>query len=289
LTMQESANIRKAFRYCEAIARRHYENFPVASLFLPRAKRPFVAAVYAFARAADDFADEGDLPPAERLGCLDDWEAKLDACYRGSASDPVFIALAETVRRHGIPQQLLRDLLTAFRMDVTTTRYRTYRELLQYCSCSANPIGRLVLYLFKEADERTLPLSDALCTALQLTNFWQDVAVDLRKGRVYLPLEDLDRFGYTEEDLFALKADTRFASLIHFQVERTRQLFDVGKPLAEIASKRLRFELRLTIAGGVAILDRIRRGNYDVLTLRPALTVPEKVFLLVKTAFHRHL
>jgi len=286
--MQESANIREAFRYCEAIARRHYENFPVASVFLPRAKRPFVAAIYAFARAADDFADEGDLPPAERLRRLDGWEAKLDACYRGSASDPVFIALAETVHRHAIPQQPLHDLLAAFRMDVTTKRYRTYRDLLQYCSCSANPIGRLILYLFEEASERTIPLSDALCTALQLTNFWQDVAVDLRKGRVYLPLEDLDRFGYTEEDLFAFKADTRFASLIRFQVERTRQLFDAGKPLAEIASNRLRFELRLTLAGGIAILDRIRRGNYDVLTRRPALTVPERAFVLVKTAFRRN-
>ena len=170
-----------AYRHCEQLTRSHYENFPVASLFLPKEKRPFLWSIYAFARTADDFADEGTLSAGERLRRLDEWEARLDGCVAGDADDPVFIALGDTLRKTGVPRELLTDLLTAFRMDVTMNRYRTFQDLLGYCRYSANPVGRLVLHLFDNATPRTITLSDTVCTALQLANFWQDVRVDWAK------------------------------------------------------------------------------------------------------------
>ncbi len=272
-----SNTIQDAFSYCARIAREHYENFPVASLFLPREQRPYVAAIYAFARLADDMADEGTLSPEERLRRLDGWEEKLRASYQGKADHPIFIALAETASAKKIPQKLFADLLAAFRMDVTTFRYKTFEDLLGYCRLSANPVGRLVLHAFDDADESKMALSDHICTALQLANFWQDVSVDQQKGRIYVPLEDLERFHYTEEKFCRGVEDDRFRDLIQFEVERTRKLFADGKPLLQRATPRLHFELALTWNGGMAILKKIEQSNYAVLSRRQHLSLLDKL------------
>ena len=282
--ISDSSRIRAAFAHCEELARRHYENFPVASRFLPRAKRPLVAAVYAFARVADDFADEGDRPPAERLASLDDWLHKLDDCYAGRADHPVFIALAETAARAEIPRQLFADLLTAFRLDVTKSRFRASAELLEYCSFSANPVGRIVLHIFDNATPRTFLLSDQICTGLQLANFCQDVSVDWRKGHLYIPLEDLDRFGYTEEALGQGIVDGRFTALMQMQVNRARNHLLEGRPLVHEAVPSLRFELALTVRGGLAILGAVEKKGWDVLHHRPALSMMTKA-AIVAAAF----
>jgi len=273
-------SVRRAYEDCERIAREHYENFPVASRLLPRDKRPHIAAIYAFARAADDFADEGDLQPFERLARLDEWEDRLDDCIDGKADHPVFIALGHTIREHGIPRAPLAALLEAFRMDVTRRRYADLTELLYYCSRSANPVGQLVLYVFKEASATTLPLSDHICTALQLANFWQDVSIDRARGRIYVPLEDFDRFGYTEQEFGRGVADRRFTDLMKFQVDRTREMFRAGEPLLEEIGPALQLELNLTLRGGNAILDRIERMGYNVLSRRPTLSLADKAALL---------
>lgn len=257
--------------------RSHYENFPVASLFIPREKRPYVAAVYAFARIADDFADEGDDSPAERLGKLDDWQRKLVACYEGRADHPAFVAIGETARRTGIPMSLLADLLTAFRMDVTTKRFRKAADVLQYCVYSANPVGRLVLHIFGGVSERSFALSDSVCTGLQLANFAQDVSVDWRKGRLYIPLEDLQAIGYTEAEIASGTFDRRFQDLMKIQVARARNFLMAGSPLAREGPREIRFELALTVRGGLAILKRVEGIDYDVLRQRPAIPLMEKV------------
>jgi hydroxysqualene synthase len=278
--MSISPTVGESFLHCERIAKEHYENFPVASLAVPRNLRPYVWTVYAFARAADDFADEGTGSPAERLRALDSWERQLDDALAGRPGGPVFVALAETVARTSIPVQLLRDLLTAFRMDVTRSRHQTFDDLLGYCRCSANPVGRLVLHLFGAASAATVDRSDDLCTALQLTNFWQDIAVDLQKDRIYLPLDDLRRFGYTETDLRSSAMDARFRGLMKFQVARTRALFLRGRPLLGMVRGRLRFELDLTWRGGVAILDAIERSRYDVFRSRPVVGRADRLRIL---------
>jgi squalene synthase HpnC len=275
-----SSDIRAAFAYCEELARTHYENFPVASRFLPRAQRPFVAAVYAFARTADDFADEGNLPAATRLAKLDDWQQKLDDCYEGRADHPVFVALAETAARTGIPRQLFADLLTAFRLDVTTTRFRDAGELMEYCSFSANPVGRIILHIFGNATPRTFVLSDSICSGLQLANFCQDVSVDWRNGRLYIPLEDLDRFGYTEAALGEGRVDARFIACMQLQVSRARNLLVEGRPLVQEAVPPLRFELALTVRGGLAILGAVEHVGWDVLHHRPALSLMTKAAIV---------
>ena len=276
------SSVGHAFEYCEKITREHYENFPVASRFIPASLRPYVTAIYAFARTADDFADEGDLPVQERLSKLDAWEEKLDRCFDGEASDPIFIALAETVSRCGIPRKPLTDLLTAFRTDVTCSRFSTFHELLDYCTHSANPVGRLVLYIFSSATDRTMGFSDNICTALQLANFWQDVSIDWKKGRLYLPLEDLQRFGYTENDLAIGRYDERFRNLLKFQVDRTKRYFDSGKPLLTEAPGDLKFELRLTWFGGQTILTKIEQADYNVLKKRPVITSLDKARIFLK-------
>jgi len=272
----------EAYAWCASLARGHYENFPVASLLLPRTERRSLTAIYAFARVADDMADEGDLPPDQRLRRLDDWETRLTECVAGRADHPVFIALGDTIARHSLPPTLLADLLTAFRLDVTRSRYRSYEELLGYCRCSANPVGRLVLRVFDAATPATDAWSDAICTGLQLANFWQDLAVDLARGRIYLPLDDCARFGYHENDLVAGRRDARFRDLMRFEVERTRALFEEGKPLLRHAGARLRRELRLTWLGGTEILRSIERNGFDTLAHRPVLTRPRAARLLVR-------
>jgi phytoene synthase len=257
----------EAFAHCERRAREHYENFPVG-LFVPRAKRRYVHALYAFARAADDFADE---PRYEGLRAekLDQWEQRLRAAYTGQAEDPIFLALGETVRRLEIPQQWLLDLLSAFRQDVVKSRYETWDELRDYCRRSADPVGRLVLIVFDQRDPALLSWSDSICTALQLANHWQDLAIDLRKDRIYVPRELLERFGVHEWDLNAGRVDPAFKELMRELVGRTRALFDAGRPLCDRVGRELRFEMRLTWLGGTRILEGLEAVGYDMFRRRP--------------------
>jgi len=262
-------NLERAYAHCERIAREHYENFPVASLLVPRALRPHVCAVYAFARRADDFADEPRFA-GRRKARLIAWERRLSAAANGDARHPVFVALGHTIRTHALPVEPLRDLLSAFRQDVTVTRYGTYAELLDYCRRSADPVGRLVLALFDKLTPRRAEWSDAFCTALQLANHWQDVGIDAARGRIYLPLEDMAAFGVSEEDVLGARATEPFRNLLAYQVARTRELFDRGRPLCADVGGRLGLELRAVWLGGSAILDAIARNGYDVFARRPA-------------------
>ncbi|MBI2338926.1 MAG: squalene synthase HpnC [Deltaproteobacteria bacterium] len=260
-----------SFEYCLKITKNHYENFPVASLAIPRKYRPFVAAVYAFARAADDFADEKEFE-GTRLDRLNEWDEKLKNCAGGKADHPVFAALGETIRKFNLPVSLFSDLLAAFKMDTVVSRYETFDQVLNYCRHSANPVGRIILHLFGFPAPRLLEYSDFICTALQLANFWQDVAVDLEKDRIYIPREDFVRFRYSEEELKKKVENDNFRRLILFQVERTEDLFDRGKSLCGKIPGRLGFELRLTWLGGATILKKILALNGNMLSNRPKLT-----------------
>lgn len=276
----------QAFHYCERLTSEHYENFPVASLFIPSDKRRYVYSIYAFARTADDYADEPGLTPAERIESLNEWDEQLTECYLGKAQHPVFVALRETVERFEIPQQLFQDLLQAFRSDVTTHRYETFEDVLAYCSCSANPVGRLILLLFNYRSEGMMSYSDSMCTALQLTNFWQDVSIDLQKNRIYIPLEDLREFGCTEEDLFGHNLSRGFKDLLAFEIERTAEMFREGEPLLTQVGKDLSFELKLTWNGGMKILEKLERNEFDVFKKRPTLNAFDKARLLLSSLAH---
>ncbi|HXJ34869.1 MAG TPA: squalene synthase HpnC [Candidatus Eisenbacteria bacterium] len=270
------SDVAVAYAECERLARAHYENFPVGSWLLPRRLRRDLAAVYAFARRGDDLADEGTAPVAERLAALGALEEQLLACAAdpAAATDPVFVALGHTIAAHALPVQPFRDLLTAFRRDAgaETRAFATFADVLEYCRCSANPVGRIVLGLFGHRDEERAARADDVCTALQLTNFWQDVRGDLEeRGRVYIPGEDLDRFPGSREALATRRTTDGLRACLAFQVERTRELFARGLALAGLVEGRLRREVRLFAGGGMAILDRIEAGNYDVLAERPRL------------------
>jgi phytoene synthase len=263
-----SVTLDEAFAHCRARVRAHYENFPVG-LLVPRDRRRYVHALYAFARAADDFADEPRYQGSRREK-LDEWEARLHAAYRGEAEDPIFVALGETVRRLSVPKELLLDLLSAFRQDTVKNRYDTWEELLDYCRRSANPVGRLVLLLFDEGDPGLLPLSDDVCTALQLTNHWQDLALDLARDRIYVPRELLEHHRVREWDLNAGRVGDEFRGLMADLVQRTRTLFERGRPLCDRVGRALRFEMRLTWLGGSGILRRLEAAGYDVFRRRPS-------------------
>jgi squalene synthase HpnC len=250
----------------------HYENFPVASLLIPRAFRPAVEALYAFARSADDIADEGGAQDAERLAGLAHYQAQLDAIERGEAPEgELFLRLAAVVKRHALPVPLLRDLLDAFAQDVVKKRYADFAELTDYCRRSANPVGRLMLRIFGCASAENDARSDAICTSLQLINFWQDVAVDLGKGRIYLPEDDRRRFGVTEEALIEARRDEAWRKLMRFQIERTRALMLEGAPLVRALPGRFGWEIRLVVQGGLRILEAIEAADFDVFDLRPQL------------------
>lgn len=256
----------------------HYENFPVASFLLPRRLVPAVEAIYAFARSADDIADEGDAAPAERLAELERYGRELEAIARGQTpADPMFGKLARAVREFSLPLAPMHDLLSAFRQDVVTHRYADYSLLLDYCRRSANPVGRLMLALYDAVDERNLRDSDAICTALQLINFWQDVAIDLPKGRIYLPLEDLERHGVSEAELASSPATPAWRALMRFEVERARALMLGGSPLVHRLPGRIGWELRLMVQGGLRILEAIEKAEYDVFRRRPTLAAPDWV------------
>ena len=259
----------------------HYENFPVASILMPRRLVPAVEAIYAFARSADDIADEGDALPAERLAQLAAYDAALDAIEHGDTpAAPMFARLADALRRHALPLQPLRDLLSAFRQDVVTTRYPDYPTLLDYCRRSANPVGRLMLGLYGVGDALSLLESDAVCSALQLINFWQDVGIDIEKGRIYLPQDDLARFGVSEADLVQGVAGPAWRALMRFEVERARALMLEGAPLATRLPGRIGWELRLVVQGGLRILEAIERADYDVFRRRPQLKRLDGLVLL---------
>jgi squalene synthase HpnC len=263
-----SRTLKSAYAHCVRLARGHYENFPVASVLVPKALRPHVCAVYAFARRADDFADEARFG-GRRLARLAAWERQLEAALKGEARHPVFRALAHTIRAYHLPPKPFRDLLSAFRQDVLTSRYRNFAQLRDYCHRSADPVGRIVLALFGHRDPAYLPWSDAFCTALQLANHWQDVGVDAAKGRIYLPREDLEKFGVTEAEVLERRMSERFAELLAFEVARARELFHAGAPLCEQVGGRLGVELKAVWLGGMGILDAIERAGYDVFTRRP--------------------
>ena len=275
----------EAYAACDRIARQHYENFPVASLLLPAAMRPHIAAIYAFARAADDFADEGNRAPADRIALLDDWGSRLRESVGVAAAGPpspesrvpnpepdaVFLALGHTIRSRSLPVGLFEDLLSAFRQDVYTTRYATWAEVMDYCRRSANPVGRLVLRVAGHADDQRDRASDAVCTALQLTNFWQDLERDWQKGRLYVPCDECERFGAREADLDARVLSPEWRTALSEMAVRTRRLFEEGRAVGDGLDGRLRYELRLTWLGGVRILDRLEQTGFDVFTARPTL------------------
>jgi squalene synthase HpnC len=250
----------------------HYENFPVASLLLPAPLRRPIEVIYRFARSADDIADEGDATREQRLAGLAAYQAELDRIERGEMPQtPLFVDLAAIIAGHALPLQLFRDLLDAFAQDVVKTRYADFPELLDYCRRSANPVGRLVLYLAGRATPENLERSDCICSALQLINFWQDVAVDWQKDRVYLPLNDLPRFRVAETDIAEGRWSANWAALVDFQIDRTLAMMARGAPLVHALPGRLGWEIRLTVQGGLRILERLRQVRGDVFTRRPRL------------------
>jgi phytoene synthase len=258
----------------------HYENFPVASLLLPAPLREPVEVIYRFARSADDFADEGDDPPDERLRKLSDYRAQLAA-----PASPLFRDVQKIIREHGLPVQLFADLLDAFAQDVTKKRYANFAEVLDYCRRSANPVGRLLLHLFKRTNESELRASDAICSALQLINHWQDADVDYRKdNRVYLPQDDMARFGVTERHLSEKRCDEAWRALMKFQVERAREMMLSGAGLGKTLPGRIGLEIRATVQGGLRILEKIERARYDVFRRRPKLRALDWPLILLRAA-----
>ena len=272
--------VREAYNHCEQLARTHYENFTVGSWLLPHALRRHLFAVYAFCRRTDDLGDEA---PGDRLALLNDWEAELSRCYGGQPTDPVMVALQDTIQRFDIPAEPFTRLIEANRMDQRQHRYSTYEDLLHYCRHSAEPVGRMVLYVLGYRDPERQSLSDATCTALQLANFWQDVHRDYQMGRIYIPQEDMTRFGYSEEELAAGVVNDRFRSLMRFQVDRAEALFRQGLPLQKLLHGRARLDIALFSRGGMAVLAAIRRQNYDVLSRRPVVTRSRKLWLMLST------
>jgi squalene synthase HpnC len=292
-TLPHEPKVAAAYEECTELARTHYENFPVGRL-VPKAMQKHVHAVYAFARYADDLADEGyagsqqkegareEMTPEERLEALDDWERQLRAPEATPGLHFIFVALHETIRELDLPLNLFTDLLSAFKQDVIKLRYANFAEVLDYCRRSANPIGRLVLLLHAVRDEELHLLADHICTGLQLANFWQDVGVDLEKNRIYLPEDERAKFGVTEAKLVAREVDGAYRELLKFQVGRTQAIFDQGEALTRKLSGWLRLEIRLTWLGGTTILRKIEAQKYDTLTRRPKLGRADMVLLFFR-------
>jgi squalene synthase HpnC len=280
---QIAPSLGEAHQYCKNLARTHYENFSVATWFLPKKVRQDFLNVYAYCRISDDLGDEvGDATAS--LTLLDEWQQQLNACYEGDPRHPVFVALRETVRKFKIPKHEFSDLLIAFRQDQTITRFETFNDVLAYCRYSANPVGHLVLYLCGYGDAERQKLSDYTCTALQLANFWQDVTTDYAKGRIYLPLEDLRHYSVTEEDILQNRNTPAFREMMKFEVERARDWFDRGLPLISKVDKELAIDLELFSRGGQEILNAIERQNYAVLGHRPVISKPRKLALVARAA-----
>ena len=274
-------SLAESYAYCADLARSHYENFTVISRFTPRQHRPALEAVYAFCRHTDDLGDEAE---GDRLALLDEWEAELTRAYTGKPRHPIMVALQDTIRRAQIPEEPFRKLIEANRMDQGSGRFETYADVLHYCDHSANPVGRMVLYVLGEATDENVRLSDATCTALQLANFWQDVTRDYAIGRIYIPLEDMRAFGCTEEQIANGAADKAFRDLMRCEVDRAQALFEEGLPLASRLSGRARLAIALFSKGGMHVLDAIRKQDYDVLSERPVVTRSRKLWLILSTA-----
>ena len=270
----------EAAAYCRRLTKTHYENFTVGSLLLPKAKRQHVSNLYAYCRTVDDLGDEAE---GDRRYLLEQWRADLERCYYGAPSHPVMVALQDTIQRYRIPRDPFLKLIEANRMDQEVTRYKTFQDLLNYCDHSANPCGRLFLYVFDYRDEERQRLSDYTCTALQLTNFWQDVNRDWQKGRIYLPLEDMQAHGVTEEQLARRAFDDGFRRLMASQVERTRQMFRHGAQLLPRIEGHAKVDVALFTRGGMAVLDAIEKQDYNVLARRPSLSRFKKGWLLLST------
>ncbi|HWR17254.1 MAG TPA: squalene synthase HpnC [Terriglobales bacterium] len=286
VTPATAPSLKEAREYCRRLATSHYENFSVATWFLPSQLREHFYAVYAYCRISDDLGDEaGD--PQKSLRLLNAWEQELDACYEGRAKHPVFVALADTVRVCDIPKKPFADLLIAFRQDQTTTRYERFEDLLGYCRNSANPVGRLVLYVCGYSDEALQKLSDYTCVGLQLANFWQDVTVDWEKGRLYIPLEDMERFGVTEQQIAERRFSPEFRELMKYEVGRARDLFNMGLPLANLVDEKLGTDIELFTRGGQEILNAIERQDFNVLKSRPSISKSRKVALVLGAALRR--
>jgi squalene synthase HpnC len=285
---EAAPTLAQARAWCKRLAESHYENFHVASWFLPEALRPHFHAIYAYCRISDDLGDEvGDT--AQSLALLDQWGRELDACYEGRARHPVFVALAETIRACSIPKEPFADLLTAFRQDQTVTRYATMQDVLGYCRYSANTVGRLVLYTCGYADEEHFRLSDATCSALQLANFWQDLRVDFAKDRVYLPQDDMRRFGVSDQTIARGTATPEFRALLDYEVDFARRLFHEGLPLIGMVGRELALDLDLFSRGGLEILNAIEHRDFDVLSARPAISKRTKLQLALRAVSGKFL
>ncbi len=271
-TLDESG----AYEWCRQYARRHHENFTVVSWFLPRELRPHFFALYAFCRYTDDLGDEAE---GDQLHLLDEWERELRDCFAGRRERPLFVALGRTIERCAMPQEPFMRLIEANRIDQRVGSFETWDDLRRYCEHSATPVGRMVLCVLSYRDERRRRLADATCIALQLANFWQDVSVDLRKGRIYIPLADMRRFGYSEHDLRAGVINDAFRALMRFEVDCARDLFARGRELESLVDRRARIDVRLFRLGGEAVLDAIERARYDVLSRRPRVAKAKKLWM----------
>jgi len=281
--------LEEALVWCRHLAETHYENFHVASWFLPEKLRPHFHAIYAYCRVSDDLGDEV-ATPEQALALLDFWGEQLEACYRGQAQHPVFVALAETIRACEIPIDPFANLLKAFRQDQTVTRYRTMDDVLGYCTNSANPVGHLVLYVCGYRDAERFRLSDSTCSALQLANFWQDVASDHhQRGRIYIPQDAMERYGVTEQSIAASQATPEFRALLREMVGYARGLFHQGLPLIASVDRELALDLDLFSRGGLEILRAIEKRNYDVLTARPSISKASKIALALRAVTGRFL
>lgn len=276
----ESPSLEEAYERCVRLAREHYENFSVGTWLLPKTVLPHVCAVYAFCRTVDDLGDEAE---GDRLHLLDLWQEDLERCYTGVPRNVYLVALQHTIAAYDIPREPFLKLIEANRIDQRKQRHATYQDILFYCEHSANPVGRLFLHLFGYRDPERQRLADFTCTALQLANFWQDVRRDFDMGRIYIPVEDMDRFGVTEEDIAKGVCTDAFRRLMAFEVERARELFALGAPLTEQVDGVARLDIRLFTLGGLSVLDAIERQGYDVLRRRPVVTKRRKAWLLAKT------
>ena len=279
--LEDPTDVSAAYAFCQDLASSHYENFPVASRLVDRRLRPHIAVLYAFARIADDFADEPEYEGVRRVR-LESWREQLRAAGTGGSTHPVFVALSNTIKELDLPKELFDDLLSAFLQDVDKKRYETFDEVLDYCRRSANPVGRIVLMIHGKREPELFRYSDAVCTALQLANFWQDLSVDLKKDRIYIPQADFRQFGYTEADMRMGVVNERFRGLMKFQVKRTRALFEQGRPLSSKLPRPLSWEIRLTWLGGMAVLRKVRQMGFDTLTHRPALHRWDWIPLIVR-------
>jgi squalene synthase HpnC len=270
------ADAAASYEWCREYARAHEENFGVVSWMLPKEIRPHFYSLYSFCRWTDDLGDES---PGDRLAQLDSWEAALRACFAGSRESPLLVALGATIDRFDIPPEPFLRLIEANRMDQSVTRFATYDDVMRYCAHSATPVGQMVLYVLGYGDERRRALSDATCIGLQLANFWQDVTLDWEKGRVYIPQEDLARFGLTEAHIAERRMTPAFRDLMRFEVQRARELFATGRELEQLVDRKARLDVRLFRLGGEAVLDAIEAVEFDVLAARPVVSKRRKAWM----------